>query len=39
MSKSKRDRLGQGQWFFDNNDYWNLECEALDPLKKFLKDC
>lgn len=39
MSKSKRDRLGQGQWFFDNKDYWNLECEALDPLKKFLKDC
>lgn len=25
--------------FFDNKDYWDLECEALEPLKKFLKDC
>lgn len=37
MSKTKRDRLGQGQWLFENNDYWNLESEALEPLKGYLK--
>ena len=37
MSKTKRDRLGQGQWLFENNDYWNLESEALEPLKNILK--
>ena len=38
MSKTKRDRLGQGQWLFENNDYWNLESEALKPLKDYLED-
>ena len=38
MSKTKRDRLGQGQWLFENNDYWNLESEALEPLKDYLED-
>ena len=38
MSKTKRDRLGQGQWLFENNEYWNLESEALEPLKGYLED-
>lgn len=38
MSKTKRDRLGQGQWLFENNDYWNLESEALKPLMNYLED-
>ena len=37
MSKTKRDRLGQGQWLFENNEYWNLESEALEPLKGYLE--
>lgn len=28
-------RFGSGDWLFDNNQYWNLDVEALDPLKDF----
>lgn len=28
-------RFGSGDWLFDNKDYWNLEADALQPLKKF----
>lgn len=30
-----RDRFGSGDWLFDNKDYWNLDVEALQPLKDF----
>ncbi len=36
MSKTKRDRLGQGEWLFDNKEYWNLDSDFLNPLKDFL---
>ena len=32
----QRNRLGQGEWLFDNPDYWNLEDDYLKPLKEFL---
>ncbi len=28
-------RFGSGDWLFDNQDYWNLEVDALQPLKDF----
>lgn len=31
-----RNRLGSGDWLFDNRDYWNLDVDALKPLKDFL---
>lgn len=30
-------RFGAGDWIFDNEYYWNLEVEALHPLKKFFE--
>lgn len=30
-----RNRFGSGDWLFDNKDYWNLDVEALQPLKDF----
>lgn len=36
MSKTKRDRIGSGNWQFDNNDYWDLNCGYLDSLKNFI---
>lgn len=39
LSNSQRNRLGSGQWLFDNPDYWNLDSEYLKPLKDFLNDC
>lgn len=35
MSKTKRDKLGQGEWQFENTDYWDLNKPYLDPLKEF----
>ena len=40
MKNSQRKKLGNGEWMFDNNTYWNLNSEALRPLKAFLsKNC
>lgn len=36
LSKNQRDHLGQGKWLFDNSAYWDLDNEALLPLKEFL---
>lgn len=33
-----RKRFGLGDWLFDNNDYWNLDVDALQPLKDFLDE-
>lgn len=30
-----RDRFGSDDWLFDNKDYWNMDVEALQPLKDF----
>ena len=38
MSNSKRKRLGNGEWMFDNTEYWDLESDYLIPLKDFLRE-
>ena len=37
MSSSMRRKLGNGEWMFDNAEYWNLESDYLKPLKEFLQ--
>ena len=36
LSRKYRDRLGKGDWLFENKDYWDLDIAALKPLKDFL---
>lgn len=36
LNKKQRDKLGSGQWLFDNNNYWSLESEVLKPIVEFL---
>mgnify|MGYP004448804873 FL=1 len=36
MSKTKHDRLGTGQWQFDNPEYWDINASGLQPLRDFL---
>lgn len=35
INKKSRDRLGSGDWLFDNSNFWNLDKEELQPLKEF----
>ncbi|WP_278582626.1 DUF3226 domain-containing protein, partial [Prevotella denticola] len=37
MSSSERRKLGNGEWMFDNAEYWSLESDYLKPLKAFLQ--
>ena len=37
LSKAKRDRLGRGDWLFDDLNYWDLGRDAVQPLVDFLK--
>lgn len=37
MEKKFRNLLGSGNWQFQNGDYWDLDCEYLNPLKIFLE--
>lgn len=37
MSSSKCRKLGNGEWMFDNAEYWSLESDYLKPLKAFLQ--
>lgn len=37
LTKKQRDKLGSGDWLFDNTDYWDLNIDALEPLKDFLE--
>ena len=37
ISKTKKNKIGQGQWLFDNPSYWDLENQYLTPIKDFLK--
>ena len=37
MEKKLRNSLGSGNWQFQNSDYWDLDCEYLNPLKIFLE--
>ena len=36
LSKSKRDKIGHGNWLFDDSSMWNLDTPYLAPLKAFL---
>ncbi len=36
LTRKYRDRLGKGDWLFENKDYWDLDIDALKPLKEFL---
>lgn len=36
LSKSKRDKIGRGNWLFDDSNMWNLDAPYLLPLKTFL---
>lgn len=36
QSASKRAKLGQGEWQFDNVEYWNLDADYLTPLRQFV---
>lgn len=35
LSRKLHDRFGSGDWLFDNSNYWNLNVDALQPLKDF----
>ena len=38
LSGRLRNRLGSGDWLFDDRNYWNLDVVALRPLKDFLTE-
>ncbi len=37
MAQKVRNKLGRGDWQFENNEYWDLNSPALEPLKCFLQ--
>lgn len=37
LNKAKRDRLGRGDWLFDDLNYWDIGREAVQPLVAFLR--
>lgn len=37
LSKKQRNKLSNGDWLFKNENYWNLDVDALQSLKGFLK--
>lgn len=37
MSKTKRGKLGSGEWRFEDEEYWDLSNEYLQPLISFLE--
>ena len=36
LSNSKRKKLGQGQWLFEDKRFWDFDNVYLDSLKRFL---
>lgn len=38
LSTQKRDRLGRGEWLFEDKRFWNLDHPALDALKSFFEE-
>jgi hypothetical protein len=36
LSRKVRDKLGVGNWLFDDENYWNMESQKLKPLLDFL---
>ncbi len=37
LSNKKKSKLGEGNWLFDDKNYWDVDSEVLNPLKEFLK--
>ena len=37
LTKKQRDKLGNGDWLFKNENYWNLNVDKLQSLKCFLE--
>lgn len=37
LSRKLRDKLGSGNWLFDDERFWDMESEELKPLLDFLK--
>ena len=36
LSNKQRQRIGSGDWLFDNSHYWDLNAASLQPLRDFL---
>ncbi|MCM1066206.1 MAG: hypothetical protein NC418_01370 [Muribaculaceae bacterium] len=36
LSTAERNGLGKGQWLFENDNLWDLQSAALEPLKAFI---
>lgn len=36
ISQTKRDKAGKGVWLWDDASIWNLDAEAMKPIKEFL---
>lgn len=36
ISKNKKRKFGSGQWCWSDPEIWNLDSEALNPIKEFL---
>lgn len=37
ISNTKKKKFGKGFWRWDDTQIWNLDSEALEPLKEFIK--
>lgn len=37
LGKKQRDKLGSGHWMFENEQYWHINSEKLNPIVKFLR--
>lgn len=37
LTKKQRDKLGSGNWLFNNPNYWDLNVDTLQSLKDFFK--
>lgn len=35
LSSQERDKLGRGEWLFEDKRFWNLDHPSLDTLKEF----
>lgn len=38
ISNNKKKKFGSGQWRWSDPEIWNLDSEALNPIKKFLSN-
>lgn len=36
LTKKQRNSIGNGQWLFENKDYWDIDRDTLTPLKDFI---